>query len=190
MRLLLLSDTHGRLGIINELATNVRADAVIHAGDFGFFDHGSFERLSDHELKPHVAHSGLMQTENNQVLALSRNDLIETVREHRLLDGFQSCLDGVKSFQVPVHAVWEGNHEDLVSESPCKDRMDKAKGGSNEAKKVQQGIQGESCVRGDQGTANSQRACSGVWSACEPDQYMEKVADGIRARNICREKRP
>ncbi|NOY68104.1 MAG: hypothetical protein GXP53_01230 [Deltaproteobacteria bacterium] len=33
MRLLLISDTHGKLGIINELARHVRADAVIHAGD-------------------------------------------------------------------------------------------------------------------------------------------------------------
>ncbi len=37
MRLLLLSDTHGMLGIINDLAAHVRADAVIHAGDFGDF---------------------------------------------------------------------------------------------------------------------------------------------------------
>jgi len=35
MRFLLLSDTHGKLGIINDLAADVRADAVIHAGDFG-----------------------------------------------------------------------------------------------------------------------------------------------------------
>ena len=35
MRFLLLSDTHGRLGIINEIAAEVEADAVIHAGDFG-----------------------------------------------------------------------------------------------------------------------------------------------------------
>jgi len=111
MRLLLISDTHGKLGIINGLASNVRADAVIHAGDFGFFDHGSFERLSDRELKLHVAHSDLLQTEKNQILALSRNNLIEKVREHRLLGGFQSYLDGANTFQVPVYAVW-GNHED------------------------------------------------------------------------------
>jgi len=33
---LLISDTHGRLGVIDELAARVRADAVIHAGDFFF----------------------------------------------------------------------------------------------------------------------------------------------------------
>ena len=50
MRLLLVSDTHGKLGIINEPAHHVRANAVIHAVDFGFFNHVSFELLSDREL--------------------------------------------------------------------------------------------------------------------------------------------
>ena len=51
MRFLLISDTHGKLGIINELASHVQADAVIHAGDFGFYDEGSYERLSNRELR-------------------------------------------------------------------------------------------------------------------------------------------
>ena len=63
MRLLLISDTHGKLGVINDLAAQVRADAVIHAGDFGFFDDGGFERLSDRELRLHVAHSDVPRTE-------------------------------------------------------------------------------------------------------------------------------
>ncbi len=53
MRLLLISDTHGRLGIINELAGHVRADVVIYAGDFGFFDDGGSERLLDRALRLH-----------------------------------------------------------------------------------------------------------------------------------------
>ncbi len=44
MRFLLLSDTHGKLGIINDLAADFRADAVIHAGDFGFYDEGRQKR--------------------------------------------------------------------------------------------------------------------------------------------------
>jgi len=38
MRFSLTSDTHGNLGVINDLAARVQADAVIHAGDFGFYD--------------------------------------------------------------------------------------------------------------------------------------------------------
>ena len=111
MRFLLISDTHGRLGVINELADRVRADAVIHAGDFGFFDDGSYERLSDRELHLHVAHSDLPRTERDRILALSRNVMIRTAREHHLLGAFQSFLEGVESFHAPVYAVW-GNHED------------------------------------------------------------------------------
>jgi hypothetical protein len=51
MRLLLISDTHGRLGIIDAPASHVRADVVIHAGDFGFYDDGSYGRLSARELR-------------------------------------------------------------------------------------------------------------------------------------------
>lgn len=37
-RILLVSDTHGNVDIINEKATQTNADFVIHAGDFGFYD--------------------------------------------------------------------------------------------------------------------------------------------------------
>ena len=39
MRFLLISDTHGKLAVVNDLASQTHADAVIHAGDFGFYDH-------------------------------------------------------------------------------------------------------------------------------------------------------
>jgi predicted phosphodiesterase len=55
MRFLLISDTHGKLETINELSASVRADAVIHAGDFGFYDGDSYERLSDRELRLHIS---------------------------------------------------------------------------------------------------------------------------------------
>lgn len=59
MRLLLISDTHGRPGIIDNLAAKINADAVIQAGDSGFHDDGSYERLSDRELRLLVVHSDL-----------------------------------------------------------------------------------------------------------------------------------
>lgn len=111
MRLLLIGDTHGKLGTINELSFLVQADAVIHAGDFGFYDDGSFERLSDRELRLHVTHSDLPRAEKDNLLTLSRFDLIAQLRKLRLLGEFQSYIDERSSFQVPVYAVWE-NHED------------------------------------------------------------------------------
>ena len=43
MRLLLISDTHGKLGIIEKRSAQTQANPVIHAGDFGFYDDGSFD---------------------------------------------------------------------------------------------------------------------------------------------------
>lgn len=111
MRLLLISDTHGTLGLIDELADRVRAEAVIHAGDFGFFDDESPVRLSDRELRLQVTHSDLPNTEKTRMGRLARDQLIDQVRNHRLLGEFQSYLEGRKTFHVPVYAVW-GNHED------------------------------------------------------------------------------
>jgi len=112
MRFLLISDTHGTLALIDQLAAEVGAHAVIHAGDFGFFDRGSVDRLSDRELRLLVAHSDLPENDKGRILGLSRVGITEAAREHRLLGDFQSYLDDRRSFQVPVYAVW-GNHEDI-----------------------------------------------------------------------------
>lgn len=59
MRFLLISDTHDKLGVINRLVEQTQADAVIHAGDFGFYGDDSYERLSERELRLLIVHSGL-----------------------------------------------------------------------------------------------------------------------------------
>jgi len=97
--------------MIDALAQRVGADAVIHAGDFGFYDDESYERLSDRELRLQVAHSDLPRKERERILALSRAEIILTAMRRRVLGEFQAFLDGVASFHVPVYAVW-GNHED------------------------------------------------------------------------------
>ncbi len=111
MRFLLLSDTHGKLGIINELAAEVRADAVIHAGDFGFHDEESYERISDRELRLHITHSDLEAGPKKEILGLSREERIAACRDACALSQLPMYIDGRLRFEVPVFAVW-GNHED------------------------------------------------------------------------------
>jgi predicted phosphodiesterase len=43
-KILLISDTHGKLDTINEKILQTKADFVIHAGDFGFYDEQSLTR--------------------------------------------------------------------------------------------------------------------------------------------------
>ncbi len=111
VRFLLLSDTHGKLGVINDLAAEVGADAVIHAGDFGFYDEGSYERLSERELRLHIAHSALDAARKTEILGLSHEERIEACREMCPLSELPMYLDGRLRFEIPVYAVW-GNHED------------------------------------------------------------------------------
>ena len=111
MRFLLLSDTHGKLGIINELAAGVRADAVIHAGDFGFYNDGSYEHLSERELRLQIVHSDLPSTDRERILALPSEERMAAARKDCPLSELQLYIDREKHFDVPVYAVW-GNHED------------------------------------------------------------------------------
>jgi predicted phosphodiesterase len=113
MRYLLLSDTHGKLGIINELAAEVYADAVIHAGDFGFYDEGSCERISDRELRLHIAHSELEPGAKKEILGLSHEEKNAACREMCPLSELPMYIDGRRRFEVPLYAVW-GNHEDKM----------------------------------------------------------------------------
>jgi predicted phosphodiesterase len=111
MRFLLLSDTHGKLGIINELVADVRADAVIHAGDFGFYDDTSYERLSERELRLQIKHSDLPSTDRQRILALPHEERIAAARKECPLSELPLYVEGRRRFAVPVYAVW-GNHED------------------------------------------------------------------------------
>ena len=111
MRFLLLSDTHGKLGIINELAAEVGADAVIHAGDFGFYDEGSYERISERELRLHITHSDLEPEPKMEILGLSHEERTAACKDACPLSELPMYIDGRLRFAVPVYAVW-GNHED------------------------------------------------------------------------------
>ena len=111
MRCLLLSDTHGELGAISELAAAERADCVIHGGDFGFYDHASVKRLSRREIRLRIKHSHLPRPDIRRILTLGPKAEADAVESLGLLGGFQRFLAGAESFDVPVYAVW-GNHED------------------------------------------------------------------------------
>ncbi len=112
MRFLLITDTHGHLDIINQLAEKEQVDAAVHAGDFGFYDADSPDRLTTRELFLRVRHSDLPTDQKKRAQELDRPKLIDFVREHCPLSELPQYLSGEKRFEVPVYTVW-GNHEDL-----------------------------------------------------------------------------
>ena len=112
MKILLITDTHGKLAVINEIAHDNGVDAVIHAGDFGFYDNASVGRLSARELKLHIVHSNIKSEEKQQILGEDLEVQQRYVAEKLPLSDLQHYLEGELKFNVPVYAVW-GNHEDV-----------------------------------------------------------------------------
>lgn len=108
LRILLVSDTHGSLDCLNSLAEQKKADLIIHAGDFGFYDEKTLERLSARELKLRIVHSPFRDQLNHLNL---KKEMCEFIQENGLLGDFPEYLNGSKQFTVPTYAVW-GNHED------------------------------------------------------------------------------
>ncbi len=111
MRILLLTDTHNELAIINELAFNERIDACIHCGDFGFYDDESPQRLTQRELQLRIRHSDLPRDIRKKSYDMGHEQALAVVRQHKMLQGFVPYLSGEAQFSVPVYAVW-GNHDD------------------------------------------------------------------------------
>jgi len=111
IRALLISDTHGNIGIINTLVEKTNADIVIHAGDFGFYDESSYKHISSRELLLLITHSPYWK-DYHVDKQTNREVLIEIVRKHSLLGDFPEYQNHKEQFKVPVYAVY-GNHEDV-----------------------------------------------------------------------------
>jgi predicted phosphodiesterase len=111
MKLLLITDTHGHLDQIDALATRSNCNAVIHAGDFGFYDEQSPERLSERELNLQITHSEIPMNEKKEVLSFSLEKKLSFIRERLPVSQLPQYVNGEKQFKIPMYAVW-GNHED------------------------------------------------------------------------------
>lgn len=110
IKILLISDTHGHLDIINDLVKKTKVDLVIHAGDFGFYNESSYKHISSRELRLLISHSPYWKNYSVDKQT-DRETLIEIVKRHQLLGDFSVYQDGSRKFDVPVYAVY-GNHED------------------------------------------------------------------------------
>jgi predicted phosphodiesterase len=110
IKILLISDTHGHLDVINDLAEKEKVDLAIHAGDFGFYDESSYKHISSRELRLLVSHSTYWRNYSVDKQT-DRETLIGVVKRHQLLGNFSDYQDSNKKFHVPVYAVY-GNHED------------------------------------------------------------------------------
>ncbi|OJD30350.1 ser thr protein phosphatase [Diplodia corticola] len=107
--------TPGNLRSLNELADQARADAIIHTGDFGFYDDRSLDRIAEKTLRHVAQYSPLLSqaVKNSIAQAPPQPPLRERyVREGLKLSELPDFLNGTYSLKVPVYTVW-GACEDV-----------------------------------------------------------------------------
>ncbi|KAF8511082.1 hypothetical protein JB92DRAFT_3144205 [Gautieria morchelliformis] len=116
-RILCVADIRGRISSLNELSQEAGAKAVIHTGDFGFFENSSLDRINDRTLRHLIQYSPLIPTAQRNSLLLPeapaasvRNTI--TTSPTPLLSEFSLLLSGSLKLAVPVYTVW-GACEDV-----------------------------------------------------------------------------
>jgi predicted phosphodiesterase len=112
MRVLLLTDTHGKIDQINAFAAKYNAQACIHCGDIGLFDYESIRSLPAEELTKIIRHSPVSEDEKIQICSLPQAKMAEFLLENHFAGTFEDYLVSRKKFDIPVYAVW-GNHENI-----------------------------------------------------------------------------
>ena len=112
MKILLISDTHGRnINLISAYAEEMKADICIHAGDFGFYDNASVDAMSQRELFLQLKHSDMSEDRKVCLLQKSAKEWKTLIRKERTLGNFNDFLSDKMRFGWPIYATW-GNHDD------------------------------------------------------------------------------
>lgn len=118
-RVACIADVRGNMSLFNQIAQETGAQAIIHTGDFGFYERASFDRISDRTLRHLVQYSSLISSSLRASLLTSAPEqplsLRERVMQHPgpLLSEFTDLLTGQMSLNVPVFTVW-GACEDVA----------------------------------------------------------------------------
>ncbi|KAF5364303.1 hypothetical protein D9756_000914 [Leucocoprinus leucothites] len=113
-RVLCIADIRGKLSSLNDLARQENAAAIIHTGDFGFFDANSLDRITDRTLRHVTQYSPLIPgAQRTHLLSADSPDIIRSTVNVSLLSEFPLLLAGQIKLHVPVFTVW-GTCEDVA----------------------------------------------------------------------------
>ena len=112
MKILLISDTHGRVNAVNQVVAETGADACFHMGDLCVYTKESVRRFSTDMLMKQVKHAPRIPSRIlSEIGSLDTESLRALALEYRTYGGFEDYLSGEKRFAVPVYAI-PGNNED------------------------------------------------------------------------------
>ncbi|GAA6004792.1 hypothetical protein JCM11491_002231 [Sporobolomyces phaffii] len=117
-RILCVADVRGAISSLNSLAAEHNAVAVIHSGDFGFYEPSSIASISDRTLKHLVQYSSLISPQfRSQLLSpsTSPNQLRQLLSNGSdfVLSEFPKLVSGEIQLSVPVYTVY-GACEDIA----------------------------------------------------------------------------
>ncbi|RKP08809.1 hypothetical protein THASP1DRAFT_15136, partial [Thamnocephalis sphaerospora] len=115
-KILCLADVRGNLSLIDELADRVNAAAVIHTGDFGFFEPESLDRVDDRTIRHLVQYSPLLSHSARADMLQSAPDLVRAqlqTDQPFQLSQLPEYISGQRRFRRPVYVVW-GACEDVA----------------------------------------------------------------------------
>ncbi|KAF9004685.1 hypothetical protein BDQ17DRAFT_1354497 [Cyathus striatus] len=117
-RILCIADIRGRLSALNDLARDANAKAIIHTGDFGFFEANSLDRINDRTLRHLTMYSPLIPSAQRTHLLAPDNPpaVIRSTVNIELLSEFPLLLSGQIKLHVPVYTVWGACEDVLVLE--------------------------------------------------------------------------
>ncbi|KAJ7935396.1 Ser/Thr protein phosphatase [Mycena leptocephala] len=117
-RVLCIADIRGRLSALNDLAREANAHAIIHTGDFGFFEANSLDRINDRTLRHLTMYSPLISSSQRTHLLAPDNPpaVIRSTVNISLLSEFPLLLSGTLKLKVPVYTVWGACEDVLVIE--------------------------------------------------------------------------
>ncbi|TFK43129.1 hypothetical protein BDQ12DRAFT_622014 [Crucibulum laeve] len=113
-RILCIADIRGRISALNDLARDANAKAIIHTGDFGFFEAESLDRINDRTLRHLTMYSPLIPSAQRTHLLAPDNPpaVIRSTVNIELLSEFPLLLSGQIKLQIPVYTVY-GACEDV-----------------------------------------------------------------------------
>ena len=113
MKILLVSDTHGKLDEVNRLATKTKADVCFHLGDLSLYTKKSLKTLSADILLKRLKH--LPKIPPEILSSIDEHTDPEKLRElagrYRAYGDFEKFYSGKKQLSIPVYAI-PGNRED------------------------------------------------------------------------------
>ncbi|KAK4699647.1 hypothetical protein P7C70_g6612, partial [Phenoliferia sp. Uapishka_3] len=125
-RILCVADVRGAISTLNILAAEHSAVAIIHSGDFGFYEQSSLPSISDRTLRHLVQYSSLIPPPFRSLL-LNPSTTPQQMRDLLVnppkgtspsesffgLSEFPKLLTGELKLNVPVYTVW-GACEDVA----------------------------------------------------------------------------